>query len=1036
MTLSGRLFPLYVCRIAGLPVGSLEAQQATASATLCNAIDELERQMTERRETLTEGLFATVSGVDDRKKRGWILQVKRDVHNLRRLRPGQLRKLDGLVPEALVRDLQSFLELGGARRQHQDELERGFGRELANARRSFRRTLRDADFQKGLLLSSQSLHGAFERYTRTPVDRLGSKERQIERGLMRYLSRTAMKATPFGTLCAIAAGELDDDATSNGWYFAGDPRRKHSAIRLNKSLYGNLVRQLLRRPKIRRHFHIELNPTLADEDGRWMFLGNVNGKEVFQRLKPNPVVELLRQAFDETPHQPLHRLIEWAASRPELDADEESIEAYVIRLLEIGFLRFRIGIREQEVDWDRPFRAILDAIDDDEARELSDYLRRLREQSEAYSSAPVDQRTELLDETRELTRTSFAKVNAPLGHLANLPFYEDAGSAARSHLPRRDLEAAVAPLIEWIRLTSRLAWPRSEQATARHFFDTFYGPDDRAVPLLRFYEDFYREHFKQHLEHQRPQNHGGGKANDEEIAEKEEYNLNNPFELDLIEGIRNAGTALTERLQELWRADPRAESVNLTRADLESIVADVPEATVPCRSASAFVQYLPGFGPEGRGGLVGSIYHNGFGKYFSRFLYLMPDEVRQQLFENNEDLTDHHLAEICGDGAFNGNLHPPLLPWEVSYPTGESGPSQAQLRSSEILVTRAPDDPNALCLLHRGTAKQILPVDLGFLNSQMRPPLYQLLSRFTPPASFIPQIPEASETPEPPPTADSETQEAQGAPEAKEAQEAQDAPEAQQEAASVPPDHVFYRPRLTFEGLLVLGRRLWIVPAPAFPSPHGDETPARFFLRIQRWRSAHGIPSQVFLQVRPLPPFQAPAEDPPATTRGEPAQADTASAETEADGATEPTAKAAAKDTATAAESATEPAAETAREADAETAADTDTETGERHQGQAGKAGPALRSDLYKPQFIDFHNPLLLDLFTKAPGPLENFVIVLSERLPAKEHLPSHGEDHFATELGRCSLAGSRSERTMTKFSKGPGALVKRSSSRGLWKSM
>ncbi|MEM7354331.1 MAG: hypothetical protein AAF657_26230, partial [Acidobacteriota bacterium] len=290
---------------------------------------------------------------------------------------------------------------------------------------------------------------------------------------------------------------------------------------------------------------------------------------------------------------------------------------------------------------------------------------------------------------------------------------------------------------------------------------------------------------------------------------------------------------------------------------------------------------------------------------------------------------------------------------------------------------------------------QILPVDLGFLNSQMRPPLYQLLSRFTPPASFIPQIPEASETPEPPPTADSETQEAQGAPEAKEAQEAQDAPEAQQEAASVPPDHVFYRPRLTFEGSLVLGRRLWIVPAPAFPSPHGDETPARFFLRIQRWRSAHGIPSQVFLQVRPLPPFQAPAEGSPAKTDGEPTQADT---ETEADGAAEPTAEAA-RDSAKAAKTAVETDAETAPDTDAETDADTDTETGEQHQGQAGKAGPALRSDLYKPQFIDFHNPLLLDLFTKAPGPLENFVIVLSERLPAKEHLPSHGEDHFATEL-------------------------------------
>ncbi len=970
MTLPGRLFPHFVCRIAGLPVNALEALRVEASAALGREIDRLERDMAERREGLTDGLFTAVSATNDRRERGAILQVKRDVHNLRRVRPGQLRKLRDLVPAALFDDLDGYRVLGEDRRLRREELEREFPRELNKVRRRFRKALRDSDFQKGLLLSSRSLHKAVDRYARTPVDRMGSKERQIERGLMRYFSRTAMKATPFGTLCAIAAGELVDDGPEN-LAFEGDPRVKHSRIRLNKSLYGNLLNHLLRQPTIRRDFHIELNPTLATEDGRWAFLANVNGKEVFQRLKPNPVVELVRETFTAEPHLPLRTVAERVGSRPEIEAAEDEIEAYLIRLLEIGFLRFRIGIREQEVNWDQPFRAILEAINDEDAQELAAFLERLRDHSEAYADAGPEQRPELLAAASELTRAAFAKIDAKIGPLANLPFYEDAGSAASLHLSRSEMETVTEPLIEYIQLTSRLAWPRSEQATARHVFDTLYSSSgdtandtaNGAVPLLRFYEDFYREHFKGHLKQQQ----GQRPIVKDDTPEKEEYDLQNPFGLELTARIKTASEALTRKMQELWRADPKAEEIQLERADFESIVGEIPAPDIPCRSVSAFVQYLPGFGPTGRGGLVANIYHNGFGKYFSRFLYLLPEKVQKRLFANNEQLTDHYVAEICGDGAFNGNLHPPLMPWELSYPTGESGPSKAQLRTSEIGVARDPDDPDALCLVHLPTGKRVLPVDLGFLNSQMRPPLYQLLARFTPPASFIPMIPES---PDPPPQEDTKVETA-GEPN----------PE-QSGNRIVSPDTVFYRPRITYRGSIVLGRRLWIVPATAFPRPQGDETAAGYFARVERWRRSHGIPSEVFLQVRPLQPYVPEPKG----------QGDLAEKVPGTEDEGEEGAKTAPRETAEKVPGTAEKVPDTGDEPTGD-----DPKT---HHPPAQAQGPALRGDLYKPQYIDFHNPLLLDLFSKANGPLENFLLVLAERLPAREHLPSGGNDEaFATEF-------------------------------------
>jgi hypothetical protein len=55
-------------------------------------------------------------------------------------------------------------------------------------------------------------------------------------------------------------------------------------------------------------------------------------------------------------------------------------------------------------------------------------------------------------------------------------------------------------LAEYVRLTRPFIWILGEQANMRHFFTEHYGSD--RVPLLQFYEDYYREHLEGHLERQ------------------------------------------------------------------------------------------------------------------------------------------------------------------------------------------------------------------------------------------------------------------------------------------------------------------------------------------------------------------------------------------------------------------------------------------------------------------------------------------------------------------------------------------------------
>jgi hypothetical protein len=119
----------------------------------------------------------------------------------------------------------------------------------------------------------------------------------------------------------------------------------------------------------------------------------------------------------------------------------------------------------------------------------------------------------------------------------------------------------------------------------------------------------------------------------------------------------------------------------------------------------------------------------GFDKYFSRFLYLRPEEVEKDLVASNRRLTRSELAEICGDASFNADLHPPLLPEEIAYPTAKGGSAREQISVSDLAVEPDPRRPFRVRLVNVTTSRTVVPVDLGFRNPRMRPLLFQMLSR-------------------------------------------------------------------------------------------------------------------------------------------------------------------------------------------------------------------------------------------------------------------------------------------------------------------
>jgi hypothetical protein len=1011
----------FVCRVSGAPADTVDELRAERTVTLLGRLLEVERELLARREALSAVLFAAIgAAADDRPARNRLITLKRELYNLR---PAAAAKVDeaaaGLDPAA-AETVRAFAALLQERAAAEAELRDAYGAETGELRRRFAALLDDADFRKGLMISSRSLHGALGRYVQA-AGRAGAelpgRDEKAERGLLRYYTRMAMKATPFSTFCAIIPGEFVADGPVDGVLrLTGDPRAKRSYVRVNKFIYGLLFDHLKTRPAVRHALQVEPNPTLRTQDGRLVYLTAIDAREVFQRLASNEVLDLIATTIRERGQPTLGELIQALCDDPQIEAEPEEAEAYLDKLIEIGFLRFHTGIREQDADWDLPFRALLDRIDDDHARQASELLARLRQAVDAYTGAGVDERARMIEEMHGLLTAAIESMEIEQRLRRDMPFYEDATADARAEVPLTPgVRRTFAAWAEWVRLTSRVAWPRAEQATMRHFFEDFYGAST-GVPLLVFYEDFYREHFKAHVEKEAKMRAG---ATDEELRQ---YNVGNPFGLEFIKRLGEARDGLGDALRRKWQADPAAEEVRLERADVEEALAGVENTSNICRSMGAFACLAPAEEPGGDPLLTlqGGSYTAGFGKYMSRFLYMLPDDVQEQVRRENAALTGDLLAEICGDAQFNANLHPPLLTWEISYPTGESGAAEEQLRSGDIAVEPDPEDPHALRLVHVPTGRQVVPVDLGFLNPRMRPPLYQLVSRFTPPAMFSPPVPDTPEPRRVPPTASADGDGAPVdavAPDAPSADGdaaseapappadappadappadtvAPDAPPADTVApaapsadapAEAPPPRIVVRPRVTYEGSLVLSRRRWLVPGTLFPQREAHESGADFFLRANRWRQEAGIPETAYVSISPLPEPPAPKPDTPAD--GE-----------------QPDAAAAAQPEA-AAEAQPEPVADVAEPAEEEHAegGDEAAEGGEEGEGtekQAAKRMTPGSRDLHKPQFIDFANPLLVGLLGKMGANLKRYNVDIEERLPSRAALPVHEGHAYATEV-------------------------------------
>lgn len=826
MTASHRVelggLPLIV-RVAGLPADTMEPFSGDLRSHL-QEIECLEARAADLRAALVEALFERIAGSSPERRR-FLLGVKRNAFNGRSLEryagSADWGLLEGEVPSA-AEALAAEREIAARRRAfaeaHRQERDR--------QRRHLIRFVASPELLRGMSLSSLVLVENLRRLADRPPHQWGRRERRLEETLLRYLSRTALKLSPFSSLTRVGLGLVPEEERCAGLWIA-DPgaSRESSLLGLRRYLLDQWTDLLAICPPFRETLHVCVNDTterLPDglfrclRSGSWEYLPESrrlkyrNPALVKVRLSGPLIDWLLERASD--PPRPCGDLM--AEIRSEFPRDDfDDLQRTVDRLLEIGILRFVPPWASDALHLEREMLAHLPSLNG-AAAHLEPFVRGLRELmlllDDGFRESPSGAIAEGTKRVEELVRTlgSVSGVGPEVdfggtGHyfqedvfLASEGSGSDSGELVR--LPLESTESLLRDIDPLARL--------SNLDSSRHdFLHTFaaFGHERWGEAEVGFLDVFEATHglFQEYVRFERAARSSGP--------------LNappfNPSGLDSVERIAGWRREVSSSLDELLVTD--GGDVRLDRDALCARLDEIPPPYAASRDFCAFVQPLD---ERGEHWVLNALFE-GAGRMSSRYTAVMEEPLRSAWTSHFADRSSYtsegepvELVDLFCPAGHGLNVHAPQTRRVLEIPGESSGlPPERKLRLRDLRVRLRGRDEIPWMVDPEG--RRILPVHLGGLVFRYMPNLLKFLTMFGP-GEFRYCL---------------------------------------RRRRGSPGDGLRERVDRHWVGHALYRRRSWVTDLPALRAAVDGSSEAAAFLSIDGWRRAHGIPEQAFL-VEPL----------------------------------------------------------------------------------------------------------------------------------------------------------------------------------------
>ncbi|HSX08930.1 MAG TPA: lantibiotic dehydratase [Candidatus Saccharimonadales bacterium] len=808
-----KLFPYALARIAADPFTEFEKLNLRRTPRIITSLEKIQTEIDHSKETLSEDLHTFIATVADGKKRNLLIQMRRDIHNERfTFLPTQFKKT---LPSTILKEINQYLILQEKKQKLLHAGEVSFEKEKKQSKKIFLKLIKKKQFYNGILLSSDTLPESLKAY-------LKEKEKplpKIERSLIKYLSRMYTKPSPFSTFTSLAYATFSGEDL-----FASTHKdiSQKSHLELNHFLFNYICGFLIQNKNIRKYLKIRLNSTLYFSDNQYVFIANNYNRESIQRINHTSALEAILHILQKKEIWTYSELTNQLLTEVFTTVSQKEMEEYIDNLLLYGFVEYDFGISGMDYDWDKKFITFIEPLIKPfpYLLDLKKMLVLLKNASKKYAQSNSKERERILRETFRQIKQTFLLLHTA----AELPEKErnsfnngmspEEKDKKKKHKKNDELFTfeydttfALKPINMWYEdstAPSQFHLATSVQETLATFSQllSYMGPFDSCSESLLEYTDFFKRNYKE-------------TDNIDLLAFYEKYyrEMKDKKKKEINKLIKIKGKRAKELLHTVdtrWR---RRRANDGTIVLYNSDFTDIPQNTEHA-SYGSFFHLMSG--SDGEPMIIVNSVIPGFGKMYSRFLVNFPGELTQTIREWNEKIEkDALLAEVTDSSVFNANLHPHLMPYQITSPgTHRTLPLEKVIAMADIEIVYRKSD-NRIHLFHKKQGKEIFIFDLGFQGNGGRSGIYNFLSKFTIGShhhidALVKHI--------------------------------------NDKFKNKGESNVFIKPRIIYENRIVLQRKGWNIKNHALPLRQVQESDWSYLQKVETWRKKIGLPDEIFVR--------------------------------------------------------------------------------------------------------------------------------------------------------------------------------------------
>jgi hypothetical protein len=808
-----------IVRIAGLPAEVMAPLGSEKCLVQAQAVLRLGSELASVRDRIVNRLHEKIDGAPA-VVRHVLLAIKRDCYNGRNLSARQSSSDWTTFAEAVPDLAASIAELEESLAAQRKDFEETFRSEWEREARHLLTLLDNDNLRQGLALASPEVLSNIDRLCK-PFASYKRKERRLMQSLLRYVSRSALKLSPFSTLTRLALGTVVEEVTPSPIRLNLQGATQKELRRIKKHVvikYFTILRQY---PLFRDRLHVELNPSIEMVGpDRYRFIKPFhwelnpdasefryfNEDQVTANLRGPLIEELLVQEG-----RPFGKLVHFLSSR--LNSEPAAVEPVIRKLTEIGFLLLRFPWPTDDFDPERTLLTFLRGLPRDKI--LDEFAHNFEHLLDLRDGAlSIDARPRRYQEIDVLRLKGFRLLTEALAlpeiheEINDNQINEDVfllphgcgekdAIARISRLSAEEALASVWPLV----LYSDLHYTRYEFLHSLGALAQVHWPGRPEVSFLDLF--------------QVAQPLWGDYVKTATAALTEwKPDIWNPFDLHAIRELNRLRESVLKEMKDCMRLE--GDEIVLDRESTERAVRRIPDMYTPAFGPCLFAQ------PAAPVGDLWVLNHmlDGTGRFSNRYTTVMPHDLSglfsSRLQEGAAEVSllgePAEMIEIPSARDDHLNVHKVQTARVLEIPGENPDLPPERLLSLRELRVRV-DGP--LPVLVDRAGQRLLPIFLGARSLVAMPTLVRFLSRFGI-GEFRLLHPARSS----------------------------------QRQGGVAK---FGRLRI---GNLILRRRMWTFSPVATFGSFADLSDAELFLAANRWRLEHDIPDRVFVAERQRASFK------------------------------------------------------------------------------------------------------------------------------------------------------------------------------------